>query len=317
MIKKFQIPSKKFRILHKIGQGTYSKVYKGVLANGDLCAIKKFHASISQGSDDEGISSPTICDASVHTRLNNHPNIVTLIDFLIYKNNLFSIMEYMESNLGAYITRLSALKQTTMHPEVIKKFLLQILCGIYYCHSNGIMHRDMKPENLLIDANRNLKVADFSLAHIYVPKYNNSLSVITLPYRPPEIILENRRYDYKVDIWSIGCIFAEMSLLCRLFEGKSTVMNLLDEIFQLRGTPSLNEFHRMSGRPLIHSDTEKVPKYLQYENVPHWKKTNQLCDAVPLLKDQNGLALLEQMLELDYHKRVSAFDALKHPYFLQ
>jgi len=173
--------------------------------------------------------------------------------------------------------------------------------GTDYCHRNRVLHRDLKPQNILISNNGELKLADFGLARAFgLPGKAWTNEVITLWYRPPEILLGCDTYATSVDIWSIGCIFAELINGKPLFRGDSQISQLL-EIFKRLGTP--NE-HIWPGVTRLEHYQTVFPKWQRIE----WKK------IVPKL-DDNGLHLLNLMLILDPSKRISAKQALKHPYF--
>ena len=165
-----------------------------------------------------------------------------------------------------------------------------------------ILHRDIKSENLLISKDNKLKITDFGLARGYgLPIKNFRNDVVSLWYRAPDILLGNEEYERSVDMWSIGCIFAEMvngSIIFKGFSEKEQVR----KIFEILGTP-----------------TEKTcPKYMEYSG---WKDDNwevyygkDLKEVLPTL-DDNGIDLLKKLLELDPEKRILSTEALEHPFF--
>lgn len=117
-----------------------------------------------------------------------------------------------------------------LSPQMVKKFTYQLVRGIYYCHAHRILHRDLKPQNLLIDKEGNLKLADFGLARAFgIPLRSYTHEVVTLWYRSPEVLLGSRHYSTAIDMWSVGCIFAEMAMRSPLFPGDSEI----DEIFRI------------------------------------------------------------------------------------
>ena len=177
----------------------------------------------------------------------------------------------------------------------------QLIRGIKHCHSHRVLHRDLKPQNLLIDKEGNLKLADFGLARAFgVPLRAYTHEVVTLWYRAPEILLGGKQYSTGVDMWSVGCIFAEMCNRKPLFPGDSEIDEIF-RIFRILGTPNEE----------IWPDVNYLPDFKP--SFPQWKK-KPLSEAVPSL-DANGIDLLDQMLVYDPSRRISAKRALIHPYF--
>ncbi|KAH9365846.1 hypothetical protein HPB48_012302 [Haemaphysalis longicornis] len=185
--------------------------------------------------------------------------------------------------------------------SVVRSYLRQIVEAIVFCHMRRILHRDMKPQNLLIDEKGSIKVADFGLARAFgIPVRVYTHEVVTLWYRAPEILLGAHHYSTPVDIWSIGCIFAEMVTRKPLFHGDSEIDQLF-QIFRILGTPT---FEMWPG-------VVRLPDFKP--SFPSWKE-NVLANAVPEM-GTNGLDLLSKMLIYNPDKRISAKDALRHSFF--
>lgn len=166
-----------------------------------------------------------------------------------------------------------------LQPELVKKFTLQLIQGVHYCHSHRIIHRDLKPQNLLINKEGNLKLADFGLARAFgVPLRNYTHEIVTLWYRAPEVLLGSRHYSTGVDMWSVGCIFAEMALRKPLFPGDSEIDEIF-KIFRTLGTPS----------EAVWPGVTQLPDYKA--TFPNWRKKN-LRTMVPTL-DADGAELLK------------------------
>lgn len=209
------------------------------------------------------------------------------------------IFEYLPYDLKKY-----AMKQEEAgaFPPTAKKYVFyQIVKAVAYLHSKRILHRDLKPQNILVDTNGMIKIADFGLARQYsVPIKKYTPEVVTVWYRAPEILLGSPEYTTSVDTWSLGCILAELYNNEPLFPGDSEIGELF-RIFQALGTPS--------------EETWKgVTKLRDYKDVfPKWKSqgVKALCPKL----DEEGLDLLEKMLVYDPVNRISPKDALKHPYF--
>mmetsp|Transcript_36589 Transcript_36589/g.97851 ORF Transcript_36589/g.97851 Transcript_36589/m.97851 type:complete len:222 (-) Transcript_36589:806-1471(-) len=190
-------------------------------------------------------------------------------------------------------------------PDLIQHFLRQLCSGMSFCHDNRVLHRDLKPQNLLLDAEYNLKLADFGLARVFsVPLRQYTHEVVTLWYRAPEILLGTKEYTTAIDSWSIGCIFAEMTTLQPLFPGDSEIDELF-RIFRTCGTPSEDQ----------ESDTfwPGVSALENWKDVfPCWKPHN-LNRITPRLSE-DGVDLLEKLITYDPQRRISMQDALEHPY---
>ena len=188
----------------------------------------------------------------------------------------------------------------------VKKFTAQLLEGTRYCHAHRILHRDLKPHNLLIDKEGNLKLADFGLARAFgVPLRTYTHEVVTLWYRAPEILLGGRQYSTGVDMWSIGCIFAEMATRKPLFPGDSEIDEIF-KIFRILGTPTEQEWPGVTSFPDFKASFPKWDRKVEEELVN--------SDGILVLGEE-GLNLLEALLVYDPAGRVSAKQAVTHAYF--
>nr|QNH86181.1 cyclin dependent kinase 1 [Meretrix meretrix] len=281
--------------IEKIGEGTYGVVYKGKnKKTGKLVALKKIRLE----SEDEGVPSTAIREISLLKEL-QHPNIVCLEDVLMQENKLYLVFEFLSMDLKKYMDTIPSGQY--MDKMLVKSYTYQIIQGILFCHQRRVLHRDLKPQNLLIDNNGVIKLADFGLARAFgIPVRVYTHEVVTLWYRAPEILLGSQRYSTPVDVWSVGCIFAEMVTKRPLFHGDSEIDQLF-RIFRTLTTPTEDTWPGVSSMP------DYKPTF------PNWK-TNQLANSVKQL-DNNGLDLLQQMLIYDPSLRLTARDALNHPYF--
>lgn len=284
----------KYQKLEKIGEGTYGVVYKAKnKKTGELLALKKIRLE----AEDEGIPSTAIREISLLKQL-QHPNIVKLYDVVHTEKKLTLVFEYLDQDLKKY---LDACADNGLDAHTIKSFLYQLLQGIAYCHQHRVLHRDLKPQNLLINVEGELKLADFGLARAFgIPVRSYTHEVVTLWYRAPDVLMGSNKYSTPVDIWSVGCIFAEMVNGAPLFPGSSDE-DQLKRIFKVLGTPNKNTWPGMKDLPEL-----KV----NYANYPQ----QDMKKIVPRLDDA-GIDLLMRMLEYDPNNRITAEDAMKHPYF--
>jgi len=287
----------RFQKLNKIGEGTYGVVYKAKdKLTGDILALKKIRLE----AEDEGIPSTAIREIALLKQL-QHPNIVRLYDVVHTEKRLTLVFEFLDQDLKKY---LDTHADKGIQAFTIKSFLFQLLSGINYCHKNRVLHRDLKPQNLLINVQHGqLKLADFGLARAFgIPVRSLTHEVVTLWYRSPDVLMGSKHYSTSVDMWSIGCIFAEMVTGRPLFPGTSEKDQLL-KIFVLLGTPSLSSWPGQAKLPQYKTD---FPVY----------EARDLAKLFPTL-NKTGLDILLKFLRYDPDTRISAQEALAHPYFAE
>ncbi|KAF2276011.1 Pkinase-domain-containing protein [Westerdykella ornata] len=283
-----------FKQLEKLGEGTYATVYKGVnRETKELVALKEIHLD-----SEEGTPSTAIREISLMKEL-KHENIVLLHDVIHTENKLMLVFEYMDKDLKRYMDAHG--DHSALDPPTIKSFMYQLLRGIAFCHENRVLHRDLKPQNLLINTRGQLKLADFGLARAFgIPVNTFSNEVVTLWYRAPDVLLGSRTYNTSIDIWSAGCIMAEMFTGRPLFAG-NTNEDQLQKIFRLMGTPSERSWPGISQFP------EYKPNFTVYS-------TQDLRLILPQI-DATGHDLLARMLQLRPEHRITAQQALEHAWF--
>ncbi|OBT88165.1 CMGC/MAPK/P38 protein kinase, partial [Pseudogymnoascus sp. 03VT05] len=264
----FEITSR-YSDLQPVGMGAFGLVCSAKdQLTGQHVAIKKIMKPFSTPV----LSKRTYRELKLLKHL-KHENVISLSDIFISPlEDIYFVTELLGTDLHRLLT------SRPLEKQFIQYFLYQILRGLKYVHSAGVVHRDLKPSNILVNENCDLKICDFGLARIQDPQMTGYVS--TRYYRAPEIMLTWQKYDVEVDIWSAGCIFAEMLEGKPLFPGKDHV-NQFSIITELLGTPPDDVIHTIAS-----------------ENVSL----------------EGSVDLLEQMLVFDPRKRVKATDALAHEY---
>ncbi|KAJ0235566.1 Protein kinase superfamily protein [Hirschfeldia incana] len=285
-----------FEKLDKIGQGTYSIVYKARdLETGKIVAMKKVRFA---NMDPESVRFMAR-EINILRKL-DHPNIMKLQSLVTSKlsGSLHLVFEYMEHDLSGLALR-PGVKFT--EPQ-IKCFMKQLLCGLEHCHSRGILHRDIKGSNLLVNNDGVLKIGDFGLASFYKPDHEQPLTsrVVTLWYRAPELLLGSTDYGPGIDLWSVGCILAELFVGKPIMPGRTEVEQM-HKIFKLCGSPSEDFW-----------ETTKFPQATSYRPQHPYKRV--LLETFKNLPP-SSLALLDKLLSVEPEKRCSASSTLLSEFF--
>nr|VDD01220.1 unnamed protein product [Brassica oleracea] len=286
-----------FEKLDKIGQGTYSNVYRARdLNQKKIVALKKVRFDNLEPESVRFMAR----EIQILRRL-DHPNIIKLEGLVTSRMScsLYLVFEYMEHDLAGLAS----------HPAVkfsesqVKCYLQQLLSGLDHCHGRGVLHRDIKGSNLLIDNSGVLKIADFGLASFFDPRQTQPLTsrVVTLWYRPPELLLGATRYGAAVDLWSTGCILAELYAGKPIMPGRTEVVEQLHKIFKLCGSPS-EEYWVKSRLP--HATIFKPTQ-------PYKRVVDETFKEFP----QPALALLETLLSVNPDDRGTATSALHSEFF--
>jgi cyclin-dependent kinase len=213
------------------------------------------------------------------------------------------VFEYLDQDLKKYLDVCNG----GIELKFVKSLLFQLLTGVTYCHHHRVLHRDLKPQNLLINREGELKLADFGLARAFgIPVRSYTHEVVTLWYRAPDVLLGSRQYSTPIDVWSIGCIFAEMVNGKPSFTG-TTEESQLETIFRQLGNP-LDTYPGVTEL----AGWKAKPEYAQLE-----RKSPRAAEELVANKglEAAGLDLLTRMLVYDPAKRITAQDAGSHPYF--
>uniref|UniRef100_A0A8C1XM87 Cyclin-dependent kinase 21 n=1 Tax=Cyprinus carpio TaxID=7962 RepID=A0A8C1XM87_CYPCA len=229
--------SSDYEILAEIGQGAYGKVYKARERRGQQRFIAVKRLNIPE-EPESGIPQFVIREVALLRKIEhfNHPNIVRLLNVSAgWQNEKFDltlVFEYIDQDLTTFLSKAS---EKGLARDKIKDVMRQLLSGLDFLHTNTVIHRDLKPDNVLVSSRGEVKIADFGLARIYTYHIALTPCVVTLWYRAPEVLLQSS-YMSSVDLWSAGCIFAELFLLRPLFRGFTEIQQL-QKIFEVIGLP--------------------------------------------------------------------------------
>ncbi|MCJ1275659.1 serine/threonine protein kinase, CMGC, CDC2/CDK sub [Puttea exsequens] len=300
-------------IMSKLGEGTFGEVHKGESrTTGQIVAMKK----ILMHNEKDGFPITALREIKLLKML-SHPNVLKLEEMAIERPKgegrkkaiLYMITPYMDHDLSGLLDNPTV---EFTEPQ-IKCYMLQLLEGVAYLHASKILHRDLKAANLLINNQGILQIADFGLARPYEDPppqpgrgggeatRDYTTLVVTRWYRPPELLLQLRRYTTAIDMWGVGCVFGEMFKGRPILPGNSDV-NQLQSIFDLVGSPTEENMPGWSSLP----GCEGVQSFHHRYGTLH-----------QTFREQGSLfiSLLAELLKLDWRKRINAIDALEHPYF--
>jgi len=299
--------TRKYEVAQKLGKGAYGIVWKATdKKTKETVALKKIFDAFQNATD----AQRTFREICFLQQMDGHENIVALYNVLKADNDrdIYLIFEYMETDLHAVI-------RANILEEIHKQYIMyQSFKALLYMHSADLVHRDMKPSNLLLNSECLMKVADFGLARSLISSgtteepVNPILTdyVATRWYRAPEILLGSTRYGKAVDMWSLGCIFCEMLSGKPVFPGSST-LNQLEKVCEVIGMPSSDDIEAMGSpyaRTMLDSLTVGTGEGKGWEALYN----GQSSDALDLLK---------KLMQFDPDKRLTAEEGLRHPYCAQ
>ncbi|XP_075517124.1 putative serine/threonine-protein kinase At1g54610 [Primulina tabacum] len=281
--------------IDKVGQGTYSNVYKARdKESGKIVALKKVRFDTSEPESVKFMAR----EIMILQKL-DHPNIVKLEGLAISRMqySLYLVFDCMHSDLSRILSR----PEERLTEPQIKCYMQQLLSGLQHCHDRGILHRDIKGSNLLIDRNGMLKIADLGLASFFNREKRRPLTsrVVTLWYRAPELLLGSTDYGVGIDLWSAGCLMAEMFAGRPILPGRTEVEQL-HRIFKLCGTPPDEFYKRLKlSTALKPSQSYKSSLWENFRNFP-----------------SSSVGLLSILLALDPAYRGTAGSALQNEFFV-
>ncbi|KAK6089898.1 hypothetical protein P3W45_001101 [Vairimorpha bombi] len=273
----------------KIGEGTYAVIYKAYNKDKKAVAIKR----IKTTKHSMGVDISAVREIKTLKQIHNR-YVISLLDVFMYNDDIHIVLEYVNTDLECLIKN----KELVFLPSDIKSWMLMILKGVYALHEKFIIHRDLKPNNILVTKGGIIKIADLGLAR---PIGNNMTSqAVTRWYRPPELLLGSKMYGTSVDMWSIGCIFAELMLRVPLFAGE-TDLEQLNLIFKVFGTPKEEEYPSII----------ELSGYIKFN-----EKDPIILEDLFTAASGDTLKLLKKFFIFDPNKRIDCYEALKDEYFV-
>ncbi|XP_024007627.1 cyclin-dependent kinase G1 isoform X2 [Eutrema salsugineum] len=297
-----------FQKLNKINEGTYGIVYKARdEITKEIVALKKIKMKEDKYEEEYGFPLTSLREINILLSC-NHPSIVNVKEVVVggkTDSDVYMVMEHLEHDLKGLMDR----KKQPFSTSEVKCLMMQLLEGVKYLHTNWIIHRDLKPSNLLMNNTGELKICDFGMARQYgSPIKPYTQMVVTQWYRPPELLLGAKEYSTAVDMWSIGCIMAELLSQKPLFPGKSE-LDQLQKIFAVLGTPSEAIWPGFSSLPNAKAKFPTQPYNLLRKKFP------AISFVGGQILSERGFDLLNGLLTLDPEKRLTVEEALNHGWF--
>ncbi|KAK8037775.1 hypothetical protein PG991_001121 [Apiospora marii] len=343
----------RYKVIGFISSGTYGRVYK---APGEF-AIKKFKPD-KEGEQIQytGISQSAVREMALCSELAN-PNVIRLVEIILEDKCIFMVFEYAEHDLLQIIHHHTQNPRCPIPATMVKSIMFQLLNGCQYLHANWVLHRDLKPANIMVTSAGQVKIGDLGLARLWHKPlhslYGGDKVVVTIWYRAPELLLGSRHYTPAIDMWAVGCIFAELLSLRPIFKGEEAKMdskktvpfqrNQMQKIVDIMGMPTkerwpyLTSMHEYSNlgmlqTPMMHhhsshhhssSKSSASTSHLEewyYRTIgahPGSSTSTSTSNSSGGLASlgAEGYKLLAGLLEYDPEKRLTAQQALQHPFF--
>jgi len=343
-----------YDIVGFISSGTYGRVYKAVTRRGgtgppeprphptgrtvEAFAIKKFKPD-KEGAELQytGISQSAIREMSLCTEL-SHQAVIHLVEIILESKCIFMVFEYAEHDLLQIIHHHTMLPRTPIPASTLRSCMYQLLDGLLYLHRNWVLHRDLKPANIMVTTRGEIKIGDLGLARLFnkplAPLFTGDKVVVTIWYRAPELLLGTKHYTPAIDLWAVGCIFAELLSLRPIFKGEEAKQdskkavpfqrNQMGKIGEILGLPKKQDWPLLPVHPEYHNlqtVSMHTPGVNRPQGLEKWYRTTITNNNYNVQNgspppDDSALDLLKRFLEYDPEKRVNAENALKHPYFI-
>lgn len=289
-----------YETIGKIGEGTFGEVFRALhIKSGRVVALKKIRLRTPK----DGLPKHLMREIQA-LRGVEHPNVIPLYDYFPYGSSIVLAFELMETDLHR-VMRCLAERGQSISTGAIKSILAMLLKGVCAIHDAHMMHRDLKPANLLFSSSGHLKLGDFGLARVYQQGNKDatySHEVATRWYRAPELLFGARKYGASVDMWAVGCIFAELITNWPVFPGENDI-DQLRLVMKGLGSPTLRDWPEMAQLP----DYNKIV-------MPEFKP--QPLDHLVPNASPDALRVLRKMLVFNPQHRHTARQVLSDPYFL-
>ncbi|KAH8896463.1 kinase-like protein [Thozetella sp. PMI_491] len=347
----------KYKVIGFISSGTYGRVYKAVGRQGQTgeFAIKKFKPD-KEGEQISytGISQSAVREMALCSEL-KHGNVIRLVEIILEDKCIFMVFEYAEHDLLQIIHHHTQQPRHPIPPSTIKSIMFQLLNGCQYLHTNWVLHRDLKPANIMVTSSGEVKIGDLGLARLFHKPLNSLFNgdkvVVTIWYRAPELLLGSRHYTPAIDMWAVGCIFAELLSLRPIFKGEEAKMDSkktvpfqrhqMQKIVDIMGLPtkerwpllvSMQEYSQLATLqpPLVgphsghhgHYGHHPAQRHVGGSQLEKWYY-NTISQSTGTSSPNGGLQslgtegykLLSGLLEYDPEKRLTAAQALAHSFF--
>ncbi|CCD69307.1 Cyclin-dependent kinase 7 [Caenorhabditis elegans] len=288
--------SRRYDTIKHLGEGQFANVYLAQdLESGECVAIKKIKLGSREEAKD-GINRTAIREIKLLKEI-HHDNIIGLRDVIGHRTSIQLVFDFMDTDLEHVIKD----KEIILMPAHIKNITMQMLLGLEFLHVHWILHRDLKPNNLLMNKMGRVKLTDFGLARFFgSPNRNYTHQVVTRWYRAPELLFGARSYGVGIDIWSVGCIIAELLLRNPIFPGESDIDQLV-KIFNILGCPTPETWPNMT----------EMNSYVIIKPQTEYMALNYYFSAAP----QDLLDLMAGMWTFDPIKRLTCTQSLQMEYF--
>jgi len=314
-------------------------------SSSQVCPLQKpyhyvaFEADMSTDKEGEqiqytGISQSAVREMALCSEL-SHVNVIRLVEIILEDKCIFMVFEYAEHDLLQIIHHHTQPTRHPIPPATVKSIMFQLLNGCQYLHANWVLHRDLKPANIMVTSQGEVRIGDLGLARLFNKPLHSLFSgdkvVVTIWYRAPELLLGSRHYTPAIDMWAVGCIFAELLSLRPIFKGEEAKMdskktvpfqrNQMQKIVEIMGLPTKDKWPHLVSMPeysqLSTLSSQRGGSSLEkwyYSTINAHSGTSAPSTSNASLGAE-GYKLLAGLLEYDPERRMTAQAALQHPFF--